>query len=252
MNLPNLSFAPIDPVFFPPDLKEFPRTAKRMTQLLSKGSSNPVMPAQKKWSLDFLLSPNCFEASSEAPDVLSSILFQKMVLQGPSTYESNTKTIPSTETMSLDASLAFRSIGYKSEAIEGMKDLGIDFDIVRGIIPNDSCGRVINLVAGEAAIPGLYCSGWVKRGPAGVIANTMEDAFTTAEAICSDWVNSQPFMSGGDGWDTLREEADRRGLRHVNWNDWQKIDAAEKARGKLKGKEREKFSTTQEMLEVLS
>ena len=252
MNLPNLSFAPIDPVFFPPDLKELPRTAKRMTQLLSKGLSSSITCAQKKWSLDFLLSPKSFEASSEAPDVLSSILFQKMVLHGPSTYESSTKAIPSTGTTSLDAPLAFRSIGYKSEAIEGMKDLGIDFDIVRGFIPNDSCGRVTSLVAGEAAIPGLYCSGWVKRGPAGVIANTMEDAFSTAEAICSDWVDNQPFMSGGDGWDILRKEADQRGLRPVSWEDWHKIDAAEKARGKLKGKEREKFSSTQEMLEVLS
>lgn len=33
---------------------------------------------------------------------------------------------------------------------------------------------------------GLYCSGWVKRGPVGVILNTMNDSFETAEAIVQD------------------------------------------------------------------
>lgn len=33
---------------------------------------------------------------------------------------------------------------------------------------------------------GLYCSGWVKRGPVGAILNTMNDSFETAEAIVQD------------------------------------------------------------------
>ena len=38
---------------------------------------------------------------------------------------------------------------------------------------------------------GLYCSGWVKRGPTGVIVNTMNDAFATAYCILKD------FSEGG-------------------------------------------------------
>ena len=34
---------------------------------------------------------------------------------------------------------------------------------------------------------GLYCSGWVKRGPTGVIVNTMNDAFATAYCILKDF-----------------------------------------------------------------
>ena len=33
---------------------------------------------------------------------------------------------------------------------------------------------------------GLYCSGWVKTGPVGVILNTMENAFETAQVILED------------------------------------------------------------------
>ena len=34
---------------------------------------------------------------------------------------------------------------------------------------------------------GLYCSGWVKTGPVGVILNTMDNAFETAETILTDY-----------------------------------------------------------------
>ena len=33
---------------------------------------------------------------------------------------------------------------------------------------------------------GLYCSGWVKRGPVGVIVSTMTDAFETGKMIVTD------------------------------------------------------------------
>ena len=35
-------------------------------------------------------------------------------------------------------------------------------------------------------LSGLYCSGWVKRGPTGVIVTTMNDGFETAEVILED------------------------------------------------------------------
>lgn len=136
-----------------------------------------------------------------------------------------------------------------------MADLAIPFDEARGIISNDNDGRVVapwRYSAEIVAIPGMYCSGWVKRGPAGVIANTMEDAFATAGAIAKDWERKAPFLGGGRGWDVLKTEAKARGLRTVNWADWLKIDAAERRRGRDRGKEREKFISTKEMLDVLA
>ena len=181
---------------------------------------------------------------------MDTVNFSKNSLTG-NPYESSAKAEPTGETATLHAELAFRSIGYKSEPIDGMKDLGIDFNERQGIIPNDGNGRVTSLSSDRTGIPGLYCSGWVKRGPAGVIANTMEDAFATAEAIAIDWKNKQPFMAGGQGWDTLKSEANRRGLRSVSWSDWKRIDAAEIERGKAKGKPREKFASVHDMLSVL-
>lgn len=218
--------------------------------MLAKGSTTPASDAEKTWSLDFLLSPVQFSASETTPQKLDTVNLTKNSLTG-NPYESSAKAEPTGMTATLHAELAFRSIGYKSQPIDGMKDLGIDFDERQGIIPNDGNGRVTSLSSDGTGIPGIYCSGWVKRGPAGVIANTMEDAFATAEAIAIDWKSKQPFMAGGQGWDTIKSEADRRGFRSVNWSDWKRIDAAEIERGKAKGKPREKFASVDDMLGVL-
>lgn len=197
------------------------------------------------------MSPKSFNASDATSSNLSSLTFIKNEIQGPDIFESSAVVSPTTSEISYPTSLAFRSIGYKSEAVDGMKDLGIDFDERRGIIPNDLHGRITSLSEDGTGIPGLYCSGWVKRGPAGVIANTMEDAFDTAESIAKDWENDELFMSGTQGWEALQNYAATKSLRPVSWDKWKKIDVVEKERGKTNGKEREKFTSIPDMLSVL-
>lgn len=255
MKLPSVSFGPIASNLLPPNISELPRTAKRLMQLLSQGTSSLPTETLKSWSLDFLFAPKSFNSSNPASQHLSSIKFTKNQLQGSDPFNPSAKVVSTDEQREFPASMAFRSIGYKSEALPGIEDLGLQFDAERGVISCDYHGRAIASVASgldrPSAIPGMYCSGWVKRGPTGVIANTMEDAFATAAAITSDWESKAPFLNGGQGWDHLKHDASAKGLRSVSWNDWQKIDAAEKTRGKLKGKEREKFTSTQQMLRVL-
>lgn len=254
MKLPSVGFEPIKSNLLPPKPSELPRTAKRLMQLLSQGASLVPSEAQKSWSLDFLLSPKSFNSSDTVAHNLSSVTFVKNQIEGADPFTSSARAIPTNENEVFPASLAFRSIGYKSESLPGMEELGLHFDTGRGIISNDSHGRVIARVASDpdeiSAIPGMYCSGWVKRGPVGVIANTMEDAFATAAAISSDWESKGAFLNGGQGWDSLKNEAISSGQKTVSWNDWTRIDAAEKQRGRRKGKERVKFTSTQQMLQV--
>lgn len=263
-NLRSVGFHPIDPSLLPPASTKLTRTPKRLTQLLSKGSLNSLSTSEKSWSLDFLLAPTSFNASTKFSDRLSSITFSRTALQGLDPFDPSARVVATHEKLSLPASVAFRSIGYKSEPITGMEELGIPFDKGLGIIPNDPYGRIMSssLAPGDMAvahIPGMYCAGWVKRGPTGVIASTMEDAFSTAEIISKDWGEKALFLNGSTisngksagGWDSLKEEAERRGLKRVDWNGWEAIDMAEKQKGIKKGKEREKFSTVIDMLEVL-
>ena len=43
-----------------------------------------------------------------------------------------------------------------------------------------------------------------------------------------------------------------RGVRSIDFPEWQRIDAEEVSRGEPKGKPREKFTRREEMLQVLS
>ncbi|KAI8345178.1 hypothetical protein B0O80DRAFT_504541 [Mortierella sp. GBAus27b] len=71
------------------------------------------------------------------------------------------------------------SIGYKSVGI-----LGVPFDERKGIVPNLD-GKVVDV--NQKIVPGLYAAGWLKRGPIGVIATTMADAYQTGDTIVADW-----------------------------------------------------------------
>ncbi|KAH0538059.1 hypothetical protein FGG08_005321 [Glutinoglossum americanum] len=271
MNLPSVAFdPPVPPSFLPPDFSILPRAPKRLMQVLQKGSSTHISTTAKSWSLDFLLAPTRFLASPENPAHLSAIEFSKNRLDGASPFNPNpsARAIPldPPETVSLPASVAFRSIGYISTPLPGLSDLNIPFDVSRGLIPNQS-GRVLsptNALSLQTAthVPGIYCAGWVARGPTGVIASTMNDAFVTADLIAQDWEGKAMFLNGsagrsgstGLGWEGVRAEVgaktDGKGSR-VDWEEWGKIDRAESERGRGMGKRREKFGRVEEMLSVL-
>jgi adrenodoxin-NADP+ reductase len=260
MKLPPVAFHPVDESLIPQDIKSLPRPTRRIMEVLKKGSGASVSTAPKSWSLDFCLSPIAFNSSAASPNQIGSLTFEQTRLL-PNSFELKAKAEGTGEAIDVPASMAFRSIGYKSEELPGFSELGIPFEDRLGIIPNDHLGRVINDNEGWSEsstakpIPGMYCAGWVKRGPTGVIASTMEDAFSTAESITMDWYGHLPFLNEGKGsglgWEGVKEEAEKRGCRRVSWGDWKRIDAAEKATGQKKGKEREKFTKVGDMLAVL-
>ena len=251
--LPGVAFEPLSDDVLPPVEMKLPRAPKRIMDVLRKASAAnaSASEAEKKWSLDFNLSPMSFNANSSTRQ-LESTTFEKTALDDP--WDPASKVKGTGEHVTLPAQLAFRSIGYKSEPLPGLENLGAHFDARRGIISNDAGGRVLGETGRQ--LPGLYAAGWVKRGPTGVIASTMLDAFVTAETIASDFHANEPGVVGGSdgtkgGWDAIREEAEKRGCRRVSWEDWEKIDRFEKQRGKKVGKVRSKIARVEEMLKVL-
>jgi len=230
-------------------------------QLLREGGSPAVSSASKSWSLDFCLSPKSFNPSPDSPSQIGGMSFERTSLD-PDPFDQYAKAVGTDEFVDVPASLAFRSIGYKSEALQGFDKLNIPFSDRLGVIPNDGEGRVLPDTDERFvhALPGLYCAGWVKKGPTGVIANTMTDAFATADAISRDWhLTDWPFLGdlpdgnvSGLGWEGVNVAAEQRGCRRVSWDDWKKIDAAERGRGRYSGKAREKFTNINDMLAVLA
>ncbi|KAL3418356.1 NADPH:adrenodoxin oxidoreductase, mitochondrial [Phlyctema vagabunda] len=260
VKLPHVAFHPVDSSLIPESLAKLPRAPKRIMEVIRKGSAASVSSAEKSWSLDFCLSPAKFKDHKGTPGKLRSMSFEKTTLK-PEPFDIAARAKGTGEFVDLPASVVFRSIGYKSEALPGFSDLGIPFNDRLGLIPNDELGRVVggneewSETATATHLPGMYCAGWVKRGPTGVIASTMQDAFSTADAIAEDWHSQLPFLheegGSGLGWDGVKDEAERRGCRRVSWADWKRIDAEERNRGQAVGKEREKFTSIEDMLAVL-
>lgn len=78
-----------------------------------------------------------------------------------------------------------RSIGYRGVRI----DPDLPFDEQHGVILcKDNNGRVVDLpqISYSFSLSPMYCAGWIKRGPIGVIADTAVDARQTAETILKD------------------------------------------------------------------
>jgi len=253
LHLEDVNFKPIPDKLFPADIAKLPRPKKRMMQLLKTGSP-PRPNATKSWSLDFLLSPTSLEWSPSAPEKLQGVVFARTCLEDP--FSPQSKVHSTSESVTIPASTLLRSIGYKADAIPGMPEIGAIFDSGKGMIQHDGYGRIIPVDTQgdleENLQTGLYCAGWVKRGPTGVIASTMNDAFETAEAFVQDWRKGPKKRArhGGKGWEGVKHYAEVKGykLRPVHWQGWKMIDAEERNEGLQKGKPREKKGTVQEML----
>ena len=148
--------------------------------------------------------------------------------------------VATAQTLDLPCSLVLRSVGYRGVAVPGLS-----FDESAGIIPNRQ-GRCL---IGDDPIPGVYVTGWIKRGPTGIIGTNRADSVETVESICEDLPRLR--MAPKPGAAALRDVLVARGARIVSYPDWQTIDAAERARGQARDKPREKFTLVREMIAAI-
>jgi ferredoxin--NADP+ reductase len=147
------------------------------------------------------------------------------------------RAVPTDEREVIPCGIVFRSVGYHGVALPG-----VPFDEGAGTMPNDG-GRVLS-ENGEP-IPGLYCAGWIKRGPTGVIGTNKKDATETVDRLLEDArAGVLPEPVGGSIEALLAE----RGVEVVTSAGWEAIDALERARGEEQGRPRVKLGTWDELL----
>jgi len=139
----------------------------------------------------------------------------------------NDRAVGTGEIYRIPASLVIACIGYQTSPIPG-----VPFDENAGRFANDE-GRIH---------AGLYCVGWARRGPSGTIGTNRPDGFGIVERIAADIGESG--KAGGEGFDRL---AATRKLAVVEYQDWQKIEAAETQRARDDAP-REKFVNLAEMI----
>ena len=118
----------------------------------------------------------------------------------------------------------YRAVGYFSSPIEG-----VPFDEKKGVIPNVS-GRVI----GEDGEPlnGIYATGWVKRGPVGLIGSTKSDAQETIAMLVEDAEAGKLHANTEDvGHDAMIKLLEDRGVRYTEWSGWELLNQYEQQLG---------------------
>lgn len=124
----------------------------------------------------------------------------------------------------------YRAVGYYSSPVEG-----IPFDTARGVIPNIE-GRVVTVAGSEETLPGVYATGWVKRGPVGLIGSTKSDAQQTIAHLVEDanagLLHATTEAVGHEAMVALLEE---RGIHYTTWEGWELLEAYEKALGEAYG-----------------
>jgi len=169
---------------------------------------------------------------------LEKVVFEINRLGGEPMQQSATGT---GETLELNTGILFRSIGYR-----GMPMPGLPFDDRKGLIPN-TAGRITE---NDTPLAGLYVTGWIKRGPTGIIGTNRADSVATVQSLLEDLESRDTGInkSGADGVCKLLQS---RNVRYVSFEEWEKIDQSEIDRGQAKGKPREKYTRINEMLEFL-
>jgi ferredoxin--NADP+ reductase len=132
----------------------------------------------------------------------------------------------------------YRAVGYFGSPLDG-----IPFDEHRGVIPNRE-GQVLD--DSDHIVPGVFATGWIKRGPVGLIGHTKSDAMETISHV----INSQ-----GDWWSPAHPEPSAiiellasRGVEYTDLTGWHNLDEAEKALGAPHGRERIKLVERDDML----
>ena len=131
----------------------------------------------------------------------------------------------------------YRAVGYLSSPVAG-----VPFDHVDGVIPNEA-GRVLD---DDGPMAGVYATGWIKRGPIGLIGHTKSDASETIDCLLAD-VDRLPRAQERDEQAVLDFLRDK-GVDYTTHEGWTNLDAHEISLGEAVGRTRIKVVERADMV----
>ncbi|RDI51910.1 FAD-dependent oxidoreductase [Nocardia mexicana] len=202
-------------------------------QLAQEYAAKEPNPSNKRIVFRYLASPTAVTGTDKAEGV--EFAHNELVSEDGRLIARATD-----RTETLPASLVLRSIGYRGEPVAELP-----FDDRAGTVPNEH-GRV---VAEGAHLPGVYVSGWIKRGPRGVIGSNRVDAQETVERLIDDFTAGKLAAPQGDRA-ALKALLGQRQPDLVDREGWKAIDTAERSAGKSGGRPRVKFTTRDDLLKA--
>ncbi len=215
-------------------LEEDRARARRNVEILREFAAKEPAGKPRALRLRFLVSPVAILGDERVEGV--EIVHNELVLDD----RGRIVAVPTDRREVIPCGLVLRSVGYRGVGLDGLP-----FDEATRVITNE-CGRVVDATGQPVA--GLYCAGWIKRGPTGVIGTNKKDATETVELLLEDAEAGRIGRSEVEG--TLEALLEERGVDHVTHGGWEAIDAGERERGAPLGRPRVKFLTRDELLEA--
>ncbi|WP_374761889.1 FAD-dependent oxidoreductase [Nesterenkonia aerolata] len=168
--------------------------------------------ASRRLHMHFLHQPvEILEGSGEQAGKVAGVRFERMELDGSGGVSGTGEYID------YECQAVYRAIGYFGSEVSG-----VPFDSRRGVIVNEA-GRVIG--DDGAHMPGTYATGWIKRGPVGLIGHTKGDALETVGCLLEDIHQLPPAASPEE--QSIIELLESRGVEYTTWEGWLQLDQHE-------------------------
>ncbi len=217
------------------------RSLHRKLEILREFAARSPAGKPRTLTIRFLVSPAELVGNEDGQVVGLRLVRNRLVADG----RGRLRAEATDESELLPVGLVFRSVGY-----HGVPLADLPFDQKWGVVPNEA-GRVLTSPS-AAPMPGVYVSGWIKRGPSGVIGTNKPDAAETVKAMLEDLEletlpsPAHPEPASVESFVRQRQPA------LVTYADWQRINQFETARGEPQGRPRVKCTSSEEILAALN
>jgi len=202
-----------------------------MVKTLEELRSNEITGAKRRLHLHFFSAP---VEILEQDGKVAGIKIERTELDGTGNVK------PTGEFREFPIQAVYRAVGYFGSELSE-----VPFDEKAGVIPNDK-GRVLD--SDGKHIHGVYATGWIKRGPVGLIGHTKSDAIETIAQIIEDKNNWWQPESPSEN--SITDLLTSRKIDFVGWPEWLRIDAEEKRLGEAQERERIKLVEREDFLTV--
>ncbi|MCJ1702922.1 MULTISPECIES: FAD-dependent oxidoreductase [unclassified Rathayibacter] len=203
-----------------------------INRVLNQWRTREVGSASRRLHLHFWAKP--LELVDDGTGRVSAIRYERTEPDG----EGGTRGTGEIREIAVQA--VYRAVGYFGSPLDGLP-----FDEMRGVIPNRE-GQVLD--DNDEPVHGVYATGWIKRGPVGLIGHTKSDAMETVGHVLNDqaswWTPAHPEESAVVA---LLEE---RGVAYTDLDGWHRLDEHEQALGAPQGRVRVKVVPREDMISI--
>ncbi len=208
----------------------------RNLEVLREYAARPPSGKRRRLTLRFCVSPVAILGDDrvEAVELVRNTLVAD--------DRGRVSAVPTEERELMPCGVVFRSVGYRGIPVEG-----VPFDEERATMRNEG-GRVLD--KDGRPVPGVYCTGWIKRGPTGIIGTNKKDATETADLLLEDARSGVLARDEGASAEKVDAFLLERGCSLVEYAGWEAIDTAERGLGEPHGRPRIKLVTWDELLQT--